>query len=152
MGKGGKGLPPRPTTYLLLFPPPTGWPPEAAEKKTIFVQNCQNFAAFQRLSRKCLGFVFYSPPFPPQKGGTCSPPWGSKNHSPPAEIWLIPLPVADPKPTYEFLLPLFFRLPAKGCSKPQRCVKPGPWFTALQDIRRSNAAKPSNPAVQVCEL
>ena len=38
--------PPRPTTYLLLFPPLTGWPPEAVEKLTIFVQSCQNFAAF----------------------------------------------------------------------------------------------------------
>ena len=45
-------------------------------------------------------FCLFYPPFPPQKGGTCSPPWGSKNHSPPAKIWLIPLPVADPTPTY----------------------------------------------------
>ena len=37
---------------------------------------------------------------------------------------------------------MLFHLPAKGCSKSQRCVKPGPWFTALQDIRRPNAAKP----------
>ncbi len=33
-----------------------------------------------------------------------------------------------------------FHLPAKGCSKSQRCVKPGPWLTTLQDIRRPNAA------------
>ncbi len=37
---------------------------------------------------------------------------------------------------------LLFHLPAKGCSKSRRCVKPGPWFTALQDIRRPNAVKP----------
>ncbi len=42
------------------------------------------------------------------------------------------------------MIPLLFHLPAKGCSKSQRCVKPGPWFTALQDIRRMNAANPTN--------
>ena len=31
-----------------------------------------------------------------------------------------------------------FHLPAKGRSKSQRCVKPGPWITALQWIRRMN--------------
>ncbi len=31
---------------------------------------------------------------------------------------------------------------AKGCSKSQRCVKPGPRFTALQDIGKLNAAEP----------
>ncbi len=34
-----------------------------------------------------------------------------------------------------------FHLPAKGHCKLQRCVKSGPWSTALQDIRRSKAAQ-----------
>ncbi len=34
---------------------------------------------------------------------------------------------------------LLFHLPAKGCSKSQRCVKPGPWFTALQENKRCKA-------------
>ncbi len=31
-----KEIPPRQTTYVLLFPLPTGWPPERAEKMTVF--------------------------------------------------------------------------------------------------------------------
>ncbi len=90
-----KVLPPRPTTYLLLFPPPTCWSPEAAEKITIFVQNCQNFAFFWQLSRKFSGFFFYSSPFPPQKGGTCPPPPPrvQKPLPPPGRI------LADPPPS-----------------------------------------------------
>ncbi len=36
-GRPKKCSPHRPTTYLLLFPPLTGWPPEAAGKKTNFL-------------------------------------------------------------------------------------------------------------------
>ena len=87
-------LPPQTNDLFTTVHPHTGWPPEvapeAAEKVTIFVQNCQNFAAFRRLSRKFSSFVFYSPP-----GLGLQKPL-----PPPAEIWLIPLPVADPPPTY----------------------------------------------------
>ncbi len=69
---------------------------------TIFLQNYQIFAAFRQLSRKFSDFVFYSPPFPPHKGGTCPPPpGGPKTTHPSAETWRIPLPVADPTPTYD---------------------------------------------------
>ncbi len=46
-----------------------------------------------------------------------------------------------PRPSLLMIL-LLFHLPAMGCSKSRKCIKPGPWFTALQDIRRTNAAKP----------
>ncbi len=42
----------------------------------------------------------------------------------------------------QLMILLLFHLPAKKCSKSWRCVKPGPWFPTLQDIRRTNAAKP----------
>ena len=68
---------------------------------TIFLQNYQKilppFGSYQEFFSD---FVFYSPPFPPQKGGTCPPPGGPKTTHPSAETWLIPLPVADPTPTY----------------------------------------------------
>ena len=101
-----KSAPPRPTTYLLLFPSLTGWRPEAAKKNSIFVQNCQNFAFFWRLSRKFSGFVFYSLPFPPlERRNLFPPPGGPKTTAPPcrnladpppscrphAHLWLTPL-------------------------------------------------------------
>ena len=55
---------------------------------TLFVQKCQNFAAFSILS-------FIPPPFPPQKGGTCFLSWGPNNPFLLAKIWLIPVPVTD---------------------------------------------------------
>ena len=76
-----KVLPPRPTTKFLLSPPL-----EAAKKLNIFVQNCQHFAAFLRLSRKFSCFVFYSSPLPPSKRRNLPPPRGSKNHSPPPQF------------------------------------------------------------------
>ena len=88
---------------LLLFPPLTGWLLEAAKKMTIFVQNCQNFAAFWRLSRKFSGFVFYSPPFPPSERRNLFPCQKTTppHPTPPTQIWLILLPVANSTPTYD---------------------------------------------------
>ena len=45
-------------------------------------------------------FLLFLPLFPLRKAELVPPPWGSKNHSTPAKFWLIPLPVADPTPTY----------------------------------------------------
>ncbi len=68
---------------------------------TLFVQNCQNFAAFRRQQKFFSGFVFYSPLSPSERRNLFSP-MGVQKPLPPAEIWLIPLPVADPTPTYVF--------------------------------------------------
>ncbi len=88
-----KVLSPRP--YLLLVPPPSNWfAAEGSQKKTIFVQNCQIFAALRRLSRNFSGFVLSSPPFPPsERRNLFPPPWGSKNNSPPGRN------LADPPPS-----------------------------------------------------
>ncbi len=83
-----------------MFSPPTGWPPEEAEKSTIFVQKCQKLFLAATKNFFFLVLSFIPLPFPPQKGGTCSIPLGVQKPLPPAEIWLIHLPVADPTPTY----------------------------------------------------
>ncbi len=65
-----KSDPPRPTTYLLLFSPLTGWPP----KKFFFVKNSKILAAFGGCKVIFSFFKFYSPPL---KVVTCpSPPLG----------------------------------------------------------------------------
>ncbi len=57
---------------------------------------CRLLAAIKTIFRFCL------PPLSSlRKAELVSTPWGFKNNSPPpAKIWLIPLPVADPTPTY----------------------------------------------------
>ncbi len=45
---------------------------------------------------------------------------------------------------------LLFHLLANGGSKSQRCVKPGQWFIALQDIRRPYTAKPFQSSSSKC--
>ncbi len=42
----------------------------------------------------------FLPPFPPSERRNLFPPLGVQKPLPPAKIWLIPLPVADPTPTY----------------------------------------------------
>ncbi len=110
-------LPPQTNDLFTTVHPHTGWPPEvapeAAEKVTIFVQNCQNFAAFRRLSRKFSSFVFYSPP-----GLGLQKPL-----PPPAEIWLIPLPVADRTPTYILLYVIESSSASFYCSSSLSCLR-----------------------------
>ncbi len=74
--------PPTPRRLKKVVPSQTNSFIITVSPSTIFVQNCQKIAAFRQLSINISGFVFYSPSFPPQKGRTCTPPWGSKNHSP----------------------------------------------------------------------
>ncbi len=115
MGKGGrkggitphltperqKKVLPLQTNNLFTTVPPYNWlAAGGGRKKDYFCSKLPKFAAFWRLSRQFSGFV--SPPFPPSERRNLFPPPGCSKTTPPppAKIWLIPLPVADPTPTY----------------------------------------------------
>ncbi len=82
-----KELPPRSTTYLVLFPPLSGWPPETCENKEIF------------------RFVFYFPSF------TCSPT-GVQKRFPSSQNLDDPPPSCRPDVHLKPLLYCIFLFPA----------------------------------------
>ncbi len=109
----GGGIPPpgRPkkrspqTNNLFTTVPPSNWLAAGGRRKNNYF--CSKFPKFCRLLAAIKIFFpvlsFIPPSFPPQKSRTCSsPPLGVQKllSLPPAEIWLIPLPDADPTPTY----------------------------------------------------
>ncbi len=101
MGRGGefplrtsnKVIPPRPTTYLLMFPPPTGWPLEAG-KKWLFYS-----AALKKIS-----IFFFFPPLSPLKKVKFVPPLGIQKPLPPSPRQNLsdpPSQLSTPRPPME---------------------------------------------------
>ena len=80
-----KNWSPRTTAFLLLFHPPSGWPPEAAEKMAILW--CKTFSGPCQFFRIVPFF-----PLPPAHQVKGSPHWRSKNHSTPRPKFVWPTP------------------------------------------------------------
>ena len=97
-----KSAPPQ-TNNSFTTVPPSNWLAAVGSRKNEKknYQNCQTFAAFRWLSPFVSSFCLLFPPLSPLRKAELVPPPGvPKTTPPPAKIWLIPLPVVDPTPTY----------------------------------------------------
>ncbi len=78
-----KVLPPIPTTSVVLLLSTPNWlVAEGGRKNDYFCSKLPKFCHLSAAIKNFFDFVFYSPSFPPQKGGTCSPPGGPKTTLP----------------------------------------------------------------------
>ncbi len=115
------------TLYLSTYAPQTNnlfstVPPSnlvAMKKMTTFGTKKPNFWRLWRSPSFFKDFPIKSPPLPPQKGMVCSPPGGSKNHSPQLKFGRPPSPLLTPRPpittiTLTILLPVGFAAGKNG--------------------------------------